>query len=62
MQRENLHGKLLFGCVKDKRVEEMAQILAQSGLFSEVYLTRPGDFKKSDLAKMQEVFNREVSG
>lgn len=57
MQRENLHGKLLFGCVKDKCVEEMAQILAQSGLFSEVYLTRPGDFKQSDLAVMQEVFD-----
>ncbi len=62
MQREDLRGKLLFGCVKDKRVTEMAHFLASSELFTEIYLTRPGDFKQSDLAMMREVFAEQFMG
>ena len=46
---------LLFGCAEDKNVEEMVAEI--QGGFSEVILTRPGDFKKSDLRAMKKVFS-----
>lgn len=50
---------LLFGCAADKDVESMAEILTPH--FSEIILTRPGTFKKSDLPRMEEAF-RESGG
>lgn len=40
----------------------MAKILTESGLFSEVFLTRPSDFKKSDLQAMERAFSRVLEG
>lgn len=45
---------LLFACAKDKNVEEMAKILEPH--FSEIILTRPGDFKTPDLPRVEKAF------
>ena len=34
----------------------MAEAIIKSGLFNAIYLTRPGDFKKSDLSRTKEAF------
>lgn len=62
LKQDKITGKLLFGCASDKKVEEMAKILTESGLFSEVFLTRPSDFKKSDLQAMERAFSRVLEG
>ena len=56
MKIEGVEGKLLFGCGKDKNVEAMARKISESEIFSEIFLTKHGDFKKSDLEKMHETF------
>ncbi|MBR2586889.1 bifunctional folylpolyglutamate synthase/dihydrofolate synthase [Candidatus Saccharibacteria bacterium] len=58
MKQENISGNLLFGCASDKNVSEIARILKQSELFQKVFLTKPSDYKKSDLALMQTAFSR----
>lgn len=50
-------GLLLFGCAKDKDARAMARVLGQA--FSEVVITRPGTFKESDPAAMEEAFRSE---
>ncbi len=59
MQQEKISGELLFGCAEDKNVEGMAREILGSGLFSKIYLTRPSDFKESDIDKMQAVFKNQ---
>lgn len=56
MARDHLSGHLLFGCSADKNVELIAKEIYASSLFSTVYLTRPGDFKKSDLPRIKKAF------
>ena len=59
MQQEKISGELLFGCAEDKNVEGMAREILGSGLFSKIYLTRPSDFKESDIDKMQAAFKNQ---
>lgn len=56
MKEEGVSGNLLFGCAADKNVEKMAEVIYQSGMFKKVFLTRPGDFKKADLSRMEKAF------
>ena len=56
MRKGNISGKLLFGCAEDKNVRGMAREILNSGIFSEIYLTKPGDFKRSNLNKMSAAF------
>lgn len=57
MQKEGIFGNLLFGCADGKHVEEMAEIILQSGVYNGIYLTKPGDFKKSDLNRVSAAFS-----
>lgn len=57
MQKDGIRGNLLFGCAADKNVKEIAKLILDSGLFNKIYLTKPGDFKKSDLESMKEAFD-----
>ena len=50
-------GVLVFGCAEDKNVEEMAEMIVNSGVFAGIFLTRPGDFKKCDFSRMVEAFS-----
>lgn len=45
---------LLFACAADKDVEDMAPLF--KGLFSSVYLTRPGEAKASDMGRLEKAF------
>ena len=57
MKREGVHGNLLFGCVAGKKVKEMAKTILNSGIFDEIYLTKPGSFKESDLGQISKAFS-----
>ena len=57
MRRDKIFGNLLFSCAYDKHVEEMATILIDSKLFKKIYLTIPGEFKKSDLNRIVNAFS-----
>ena len=56
LKADGRSGELLFGCARDKNVEEIAAEIYHSGLFRQIHLTRPGDFKKSDLPRMEQAF------
>ncbi len=58
MDKESIRGNLLFACAKDKNSEEMAKHIKKSALFSNIYLTRPGDRKKSDLNQIESSFKK----
>lgn len=63
MKQDGVRGKLLFGCLQDKNVRGMAKLIKESvvrdGTFMEIYLTRPGDFRETDLAEIEKVFRGE---
>ena len=54
------NANLIFACAADKNVEEIASLIAKSGLFNKIYLTRPGDFKKSDLPRAEQAFKEAI--
>lgn len=54
--KHDMRPALLFGCAADKNVEAIAKLIVESDLFSAIYLTRPGDFKKSDFPRMLRAF------
>ena len=56
MQDDGIRGNLLFACVADKNVEKMAEAIINSNLFETIYLTRPGEAKKSDFPRIKEAF------
>lgn len=56
MKKDGVKGNLIFACAAGKNVEKMAKAIIDSGLFSAIYLTRPGDFKKSDLPRTEKAF------
>ena len=56
MRQEKIAGKLLFGCAIEKNIAAMAKEILAAPIFSEIYLTKPGDFKKSDINKMRSAF------
>ena len=58
IKAEKISGNLLFGCAADKNVEAIARAIKSSHSIKKIYLTRPGDFKKSDLTKMINTFQR----
>ena len=60
LKKDNIRGNLIFACAADKNVEEIAKEIMSSDLFKEIYLTRPGDFKKSDLPRAEEAFRNAV--
>ncbi|MBR5389356.1 hypothetical protein IK146_02240 [Candidatus Saccharibacteria bacterium] len=57
MKVEGDGGILIFACAKDKRVELIAKEIFDSGLFSRVYLTRPGEWKEADLPRAEKAFS-----
>ena len=54
---ERLSGNLIFGCALGKNVSSMAQIITGTGVFKNIYVTKPGDFKKSSLSQMEQAFD-----
>ena len=56
MKVEGDGGVLVFACAKDKRVELIAKEIFGSGLFSKIYLTRPGEWKEADLPRAEKAF------
>lgn len=56
MKKDHIHGNLLFGCAADKNVEGIAEIILDSHLFDKIFLTKPGDFKKSNLERIIKAF------
>ena len=61
MRREQISGKLLFGCAVGKDVTAMAKEILTAPIFSEIYLTKPGDFKKSDIDEIRSAFLKNNS-
>ena len=57
MGKDRIHGNLLFGCAADKNVEKIAKLILDSRLFTNIYLTKPGNFKNSDLERTVKAFN-----
>lgn len=47
---------LIFACAEDKNTDDFPQIFEKS--FDKIYLTIPGNFKKSDLGKLQKSFTQ----
>lgn len=58
MIRENIKGNLIFGCAKDKNSGKIAELIKEAGIFKKYYLTRPGDYKKSNLAQIIDSFEK----
>lgn len=58
IKKEKLTGNLLFGCAADKNVEAIAKSIIKSNLFQNIYLTRPSDYKKSDINQMTQAFQK----
>lgn len=56
MKKDGFRGHLIFACAADKNVEKIARAIVDSGLFLAIYVTRPGDFKKSDFTRAKEAF------
>ena len=54
---ERLSGNLIFGCALGKNVNSMARIITGTGVFKNIYVTKPGDFKKSSLSQMEQAFD-----
>jgi len=54
---EHLSGNLIFGCALGKNVSSMARIITGTGVFKNIYITKPGDFKKSSLSQMEQAFD-----
>jgi dihydrofolate synthase/folylpolyglutamate synthase len=50
-------GLLLFGCAKDKQPGPLARELA--GVFTQVIVTKPGNFKESDVQGIAQAFRQE---
>jgi len=47
-------GRVLFACAADKEMKQLAQIITAN--FAEIILTKPGEFKKSDLPGLAQAF------
>ena len=58
MKKDGVYGNLIFACAADKNVEKMAEAIIKSRLFDRVYLTTPGDFKKSDFSRTKKAFEK----
>lgn len=58
IKQEHLEGNLLFGCAADKDIAGIARLIKTCPRIKKIYLTRPGDFKQSDLTKMSNAFQR----
>ena len=58
MKKDGVYGNLIFACAADKNVEKMAEAIIKSRLFNRVYLTIPGDFKKSDFSRTKKAFEK----
>lgn len=56
MKTDGVSGNLIFGCAIDKDVDSMAKEILEAGRFKTIFLTRPGDFKKSNLAMIEKAF------
>ncbi len=57
LKNEHRHGYLLFACAADKNVEKMAVEIKNAELFDRIFLTIPGEFKKSDLPRANQAFS-----
>lgn len=57
---DNRKFNLLFGCAADKDITDISKLFKYR--FEHVYITRPGDIKKSNLSEMEDAFsNCEIS-
>ena len=51
------NGNLLFACAEDKDMNALVHVILDADCpFHKVYLTRPGELKKSDLGRLSEYF------
>ena len=49
---------VLFACAEDKNMKGMAELLAKhKNIFDKIVLTRPGDFKKTNLERLKQAFS-----
>lgn len=49
---------LLFACAIDKNVESIAKLLVNSNLFANIFITKPGEIKQTDLSKVSFAFEK----
>ena len=53
---------LLFACAADKNIEEIVQNIKESNLtFSKIFITKPGNFKATELNLIEENFTKVFS-
>ena len=53
---ENHKGILIFAVAADKDIEHIAKEIIESKLFKEIYITKPGSVKQSDISKVVNTF------
>ena len=52
---------LVFGSALDKDVENIAEELIKSDLFSKIFITKPGNVKQTDLEKVKQAFEKKCN-
>lgn len=53
---ENHKGILIFAVAADKAIEHISKEIIESNLFKEIYITKPGSVKQSDISKVVNTF------
>lgn len=53
---ENHKGILIFAVAADKDIEHISKEIIESNLFKEIYITKPGSVKQSDISKVVNTF------
>ncbi len=56
MNEDGVRGVLIFGCSKGKRVEEIAKKIVRSGIFSRIFLTKPGEVRNTEIERVERAF------
>ena len=52
---------MVFGSALDKDVENIAEELIKSDLFSKIFITKPGNVKQTDLEKVKQAFEKKCN-
>lgn len=56
MKKSEVHGVLIFGCGAKERNREIARGIVDSGLFTKIFLTSPGEKKNFETRKFEDAF------
>ena len=59
-ENQSTKSTLVFAAAADKDINHIASLLLDSNLFSNVYLTKPGSVKASDLSKIKDAFENSL--